>query len=257
MSFTVENVEFYMLVIVRISAFLAVAPFYSITNVPRKLKVGLATFLGIMMISMIDYTPLKYNGVIGYGLLVVKDAIVGLVLGYMASICTYILNFAGQLIDMEIGFSMAQVLDPTTRLQTTVTGNYYSYMVMLLMMVTNMHYYILSAILDSFRLVPVGDVVLEGSLYEIMGQFMSDYFVIGFRIVLPIFAATLVINVVLGILARVAPQMNMFVIGMQLKIFAGLIILFLMVDMLPQVADFIFKEMKNMMSIMMAALASS
>ncbi|MSS62997.1 flagellar biosynthetic protein FliR [Velocimicrobium porci] len=257
MSFTVENVEFYMLVIVRISAFLAVAPFYSITNVPRKLKVGLATFLGIMMISMIDYTPLKYNGVIGYGLLVVKDAIVGLVLGYMASICTYILNFAGQLIDMEIGFSMAQVLDPTTRLQTTVTGNYYSYMVMLLMMVTNMHYYILSAILDSFRLVPVGDVVLKGSLYEIMGQFMSDYFVIGFRIVLPIFAATLVINVVLGILARVAPQMNMFVIGMQLKIFAGLIILFLMVDMLPQVADFIFKEMKNMMSIMMAALASS
>lgn len=257
MSFTVENIEFYLLVIVRISAFFATAPFFSMNNVPRKLKVGLAAFLGIMMISMLDYAPLEYNGVIGFGLIVIKDSLVGLILGYIANICTYIINFAGHIIDMEMGFSMAQVFDPATKLQTTVTGNYYSYMVMLLMMATNMHYYLLSAILDSFKIIPVGNITLKANLYEIMGQFMSDYFVIGFRIVLPVFAAILLINIILGILARVAPQMNMFVVGMQLKIIVGLIIIFIVVDMLPEVADFIFVEMKKMMNIMMAALASS
>lgn len=257
MSFTVENIEFYLLVIVRISAFFATAPFFSLNTVPIKVKAGLAIFLGILMISMLDYTPLEYDGVIGYALIVVKDAIAGLILGYVANICTFIINFSGHLIDMEIGFSMAQVFDPATKLQTTVTGNLYSYLVMLLMLVTNMHYYLLSAILDSFKLIPVGNITLKPNLYEIIGQFMSDYFVIGFRIILPIFAAILLINIILGILARVAPQMNMFVVGMQLKIIVGLIIIFLVVDLFPEVADFIFVEMKKMMNLMMAALASS
>ena len=81
-----------------------------------------------------------------------------------------------------------------------------------------------------------------------MATLMKDYFIIGFRIVLPVFAAMLIVNVVLGVLAKVAPQMNMFVIGMQLKIFVGLIILALAARYIPTVADMIYEEMKMLVN---------
>ena len=79
-----------------------------------------------------------------------------------------------------------------------------------------------------------------------MSTYITDYFVIGFRIILPIFSCILIINVVLGILAKVAPQMNMFVIGMQLKIFIGLFLLFMLMGYLPNIVDFLFEEMQKM-----------
>jgi flagellar biosynthetic protein FliR len=110
-----------------------------------------------------------------------------------------------------------------------------------------MHHYLIRAITDSFQVLPVGGVAIDFSLYEVMKRFVIDYFVIGFRIVLPIFASLLVVNTILAILARVAPQMNMFVIGLQLKVFVGLVVLVLMVMMITGVADLIFREMMSML----------
>lgn len=255
MSFTIENLEFYLMIIVRMSAFVYSAPFFSLSNVPVKVKAGFAVFLGLMMANMLDYTPLSYSGTIGFATLVIKEAIVGLLIGYSANICTYIIGFSGQMIDMDIGLSMVNVLDPVSKVQTTITGNLYSYFIMFLLMATNMHYFILSALFDSFTLIPIGKVVIPPSIYEIMVQYIADYFVIGFRIVLPVFATTLLLNIVLGIMAKVAPQMNMFVIGMQLKIMVGFVVLLLIIEMMPHVADFIFTEMKTMMNLAMQAMA--
>lgn len=254
MSFTIENLEFYLMIIVRMSGFVYAAPFFGMTNVPRRVKAGLAVFLGLMMANMIDYTPLTYSGTIGFAILVIREAIVGLLIGMSANLCSYIVSFSGQLIDMEIGLSMVNVLDPVSKIQTTITGNLYSYFVMFMLLATNMHYYILSAIFDSYTLIPIGHAVLNPNLYEIIVQFVVDYFVIGFRIILPVFATTLLLNIVLGIMAKVAPQMNMFVIGMQLKIMVGFIVLLLIVEMVPQVSDFIFTEMKTMMNLMIRSM---
>lgn len=254
MNFNIENVEFYLVLLVRISAFMFSAPFFSMSNVPVKVKVGLAFFITIFVYSMIGYQPLHYVGMIGFSMLLIKEAIVGLLIGYMANISTFILGFTGQFIDMEIGFSMVNVLDPVSKVQTTITGNFYSYMVMLMLLATNMHYFVLRAIVDSFRLIPVERAILSKNLYEIMVRFLGEYFVIGFRIALPIFSCILIINVVLGILAKVAPQMNIFVIGMQLKIIVGLFILFIMVGTIPVISDFVFDEMEKMTSLIIEAM---
>ena len=78
-----------------------------------------------------------------------------------------------------------------------------------------------------------------------MTTFLADYFLIAMRLMLPIYATMLLVNAVLGVMAKVAPQMNMFVVGIQLKVFAGFIVLILMMAMLPGVADFIISEMKE------------
>ena len=191
---------------------------------------------------VIPYEEVVYSTALEYAFVVVTEMLAGLIMGFMSNVAYYILSFAGQIIDQEIGFSMVNQYDPITSTQVTITGNLYTYAVMLMVMITNMHHYLIRAITDSFQVIPVGGVVFDFNLYEVMKRFVVDYFVIGFRIVLPIFASLLVVNTILAILARVAPQMNMFVIGLQLKVFVGLFVLVLMVMMITGVADLVFQE---------------
>ena len=110
-----------------------------------------------------------------------------------------------------------------------------------------MYRYLFGALADTFTLIPVnGAVFRSDSLVQSMTNFLSDYIVIGFRIVLPVFCVVLLLNAILGVLAKVSPQMNMFSVGIQLKILVGLAVMFFTAAMLPGAADFIFQEMKKM-----------
>ncbi len=247
MQFTIEEIVFFFCVLVRISTFVYTAPFFSLRNVPQKVKLGFSIALAIILFQVLPYQPLVYVGVIGFAGLIIKEALAGLIMGFFANICAQILSFAGGMIDMEIGFSMVQEYDPVSATQVTITSNFYQYAIMLMMFVTNLHHYIITALVDSFTIVPLGKIVINVTIYKAFLQFIVDYFIIGFRIILPIFAAMLIVNTVLAILAKVAPQMNMFVIGMQLKVFVGLIVLLFIVTTIPTVADFIFTEMIEML----------
>lgn len=248
MSFTIENIEFFLLILVRISGFIFSAPFFSLPNVPRRVQIGLSLFIAIVMYGNLEKYTLEYSGVIGYAGLVIVEFAIGLIIGFLMSGCILILGFSGQIIDMEIGFSMANVMNPTTNMNTTVTGNLYTYFIMLILLGTDLYRYILRAIIDAFTYIPIGKAVFDIRLYTVMVTLIKDYFIIGFRIVLPVFAAMLVVNVVLGVLAKVAPQMNMFVIGMQLKIFVGLVLFALAAKYIPIVADMIYDEMKMLVN---------
>lgn len=246
MAFTIENFEFFLLILVRISGFIFAAPFFGLSNVPSRVKAGLSVFIAIVLFESMEKTPLEYTGVIGYAGIAITELMIGVIMGFMMNCCVYILSFSGQIIDMEIGFAMVNVMNPMANMTTTVTGNLYTYFVMLLLLASDLYRYILKAMLDAFTFIPVGQAVFRISIYNVMVTFIKDYFIIGFRIVLPVFAATLVVNVVLGVLAKVAPQMNMFVIGMQLKVFVGLVLLTLAARYMPTVADMIYEEMKVM-----------
>lgn len=244
-DFAVEDIEVFLLIVVRISGFIFTAPLFSLGSIPRKVKAGLSIFMALVIFSTFQGVQLNYVGVIGYAVLIARELITGILIGFSASMCIYILNFAGQMIDMEIGFSMVNELNPVAKIQTTITSNLYTYLVMLIMLLSDFHLHLIKAILDTFKLIPLGKTVFKSGLYDNVVQFMADYFIIGFRIILPVFTTILIVNIVLGILAKVAPQMNMFVIGMQLKVFVGLFILFFVIALLPQVTDFLFSEMKT------------
>lgn len=252
---TVSNFEYFLLILVRITAFIYVAPFFSLKNVPQKVKVGLSLFFAILIFQTIPSTSLSYQGVIGFAGLLISEALVGVIIGYFTNISYYILSFAGQILDMEIGFSMVNEFDPITSAQVTITSNIYSYIVMLMMLVTNLHHYIILGIVDTYKIIPLGGVAFKPSMYLLMLGFVKDYFIIGFRITLPIFAGILIVNAILAILAKAAPQLNMFVIGLQLKVLVGLSILFLMMGLTPIVTEFIFDEMMVMMKAAINALS--
>lgn len=247
MTFTLENFELFFLILVRISGFIYTAPLFSLRSVPVRVKAGFSIFLSIILYYTIPLSASDYIGVIGFAILVVKEAIAGALMGLFSNIAYHILAFAGRIIDMEIGFSMVNQLDPVTMVQTSITTNLYGYLVLLMMVITNLHHYFLKAVVDSYQVVGIGEAVFPPNMYRLMLRFIIDYFVIAMRIVLPVFAAILVVNTVLGILAKVAPQMNMFVIGIQLKVLVGLIVLYMVIGLVPSVADYIFNEMKSLL----------
>lgn len=245
-SFTVEQLEYLLLILVRVSAFVVTAPFFNLGSVPMRVKAGFSFFFALTLSYALPAGQLSYYGVIDFALLVVVEALAGLMLGFFTNIVLTILSFAGRIVDMEIGLAMVMELDPLTHMQSSITGNLYTYFVTLLLLASGFHRFLIHAFADTYQVVPVGGVSLDPGIYQIMVDFMRDYFLIAFRIVLPVYGTILLVNVVLGIMAKVAPQMNMFVVGIQMKIFFGLAILLLMVSMLPGVADFLIREMKTL-----------
>ncbi len=214
------------------------------------MKIGLSIFVSVLLFHATGpHEALVYNTVWGYGMIVAKEALTGLILGFGVSICTSIVAFAGRIIDMETGLSMVNLMDPTTREMSSMSGVFYQYMVTLILMVSGMHRYLLQALAETYVLIPVNGAVFHtDKLLETMLLFLKDYILIGFRICLPVFAVMLLLNAVLGIMAKVSPQMNMFAVGLQLKVLVGLCVLFITVRMLPGISDFIYTEMKQMMA---------
>lgn len=255
MKFTLQYVEYALLVFVRIASVISVAPFFGNTAVPTKVKAGIAVFLSIIMMNVVNYTDVSYQGTLGYAAVVMKEAITGIIIGIASSFCLYILNYAGHFIDMELGLSMAMELDPSSNIQSTITANFLSHLFMILFLISDMHYFIIDALVQSYKRIPIGGANIDADLYEVILKYVKDYFVIALRIALPIFCCAFIINVILGILAKIAPQMNMFVVGIQLKLFAGLFILFMIMGMLPGIVDFIFQEMRELTGMFMKALA--
>lgn len=249
-SFSIYDLEYFLLILTRISCFVFIAPFFSMNKTPRTLRVGLSFFTSLLLYQAL--TPAEgvaYSTLLEYALMVIKEALTGLLIGFSATICTSIVNFAGSIADMEIGLSMVTLMDPTSREATSITGVLYQYVLTLMMVASGMYRYLFGALADSFVLIPVSGAVFRGdSLLSIMMEFLGDYVMIGFRIVLPVFCVTLLLNAVLGVLAKVSPQLNMFAVGIQLKVLVGLSIFTLTASMLPGVADFIFEEMKRMIN---------
>ena len=125
----------------------------------------------------------------------------------------------------------------------------------LLLIATGMYRYLMGALADTFILIPVNGAIFNtDALLSSMLKFMSSYIIIGFRIALPVFCTMLLLNAILGVLAKVSPQLNMFAVGIQIKILVGLAILFFSVSMLPGAADFIFVQMKDLMSDFVGAM---
>lgn len=248
-TFSIYHLEYYLAIFVRVMGAIAFAPIFGNRTVTRRVRIFIGIACALAVFTANPYVPLGYSTFLEYTILLLKELIVGITIGFMSNVTLSIINAAGQFIDREIGFSMVSDFDPGMNTEITITAEFYNMLVMLIMLCSNMHYFILSALSDSFQLIPLGNVTIDtGTLYDTMVKYIADYFIISVRIALPVMIATMLLNVVLGVLAKTAPQMNMFVIGMQLKIFVGFAVLFVTIGFLPNITEYIYKEMQTVVT---------
>lgn len=246
-DFNYADLEYFLLILARVVMFVYVIPFFSLNAVPRRYRAVLSVMLSAILYGVLPRQEAVYDTVYGYALLVAKEMITGALIGMGVNLCSTILALTGTIADMEVGFSMVTLMDPSTRQQTTITSTLYRNLIMLILVISGMYQYIIRALAESYELIPVYGAKFDAAkLLNVAIQFMGRYVLVGFQICLPIFAAILMLNAVLGILAKVAPQMNMFAVGLQLKIFVGLGVIFLTVFLLPKAAEMIFDEARRM-----------
>ncbi len=245
-SFSIYHLEYFMAIVIRVLGTMVTAPLFGHRAVPSRVKLFLSIGISLAVISVRPYTPLDYTTTIGFTLILLKELAVGLTIGFLSNITMGILSLAGQFIDREMGFTMVSNFDPSTNTSVTITAELYNYLVMLLMLCSNLHFFFISAVTDSFDVIPIGGAVFNmDSLYATVLEFIGQYFIIALRISMPVFISIMLLNVILGILAKAAPQMNMFVIGMQLKVITGLFVIFITIGFLPNITDFLFTEVKT------------
>jgi flagellar biosynthetic protein FliR len=209
----------------RILALLATAPVLSHQSIPMRVKIGIAMVITLAVAPVVTSPPLT-------GLLeaqgfvqLAHNILVGLALGFAVRIVFVGVELAGQLIGLQIGLSFASFFNPDTNESENVVSNFMSMLVLLMFLSIDGHLVLISALADTFRLFPVGAVGAAGSasiepLAIVRGA--SDLFAIALTICLPILAVMLLVNVVLGVMARVAPQLNLFAVGFPLTVLAGL-----------------------------------
>ena len=237
--------EIFLLILARIASFIYTAPLFGIPSIPQRVKVSLSLFISILIFMLLPDKSLVYNGILDYAILVIKESVVGLLLGFVCNVCIQVVTFMGHIIDTNVGLSMATMYDPSLRMQTGVTGTFYYYTTFLLMLVSGLYQFLISAIIDSYSIIPFGAVTINTTLYDSFLEVIASYFIIGIRLALPVFVTIMLLNVVLGILTKVAPQMHMFSIGVQLKLLLGLAVMFLTVGLLPVISSAIFNMMKQ------------
>ncbi len=233
----------------RIGGAVYTAPIFSSRSVPSRVRLFLSVSLALLVTGNLEYSPLEYTTTIGFALVLVKELLVGITIGLLGAMCLAALSLAGQFIDREMGFSMASTFDQVNGGQSTITADMYTNLVMLIMVVSGMHYFVLSAVSDSFDVIPVSGAQFDmDSMYTIVLTVLRDYFIIALRISMPVFIAATLLNVILGVLAKASPQLSMFSIGMQLKVFMGLGILFLTIGFLPDVTNYIYSFIQEMIA---------
>lgn len=237
--------EVFLLILVRIASFVYTAPFFNMTGIPQRTKIGLAFFISVIIFTIIPDRTLVYTGVLDYAILIVKESVVGLLLGLVATVCVQTITFAGHVIDVNIGLSMANTFDPTLKEQVSVSGTLYYYGVFLLMMISGLYQFLISAIVETYTIIPIGSVTINTTLYNSFIELISDYFILGFRIALPIFVSLMLLNAILGILARVASQLNMFAVGIQMKLLLGLAVMFITISLMPSISTAVLNMIKT------------
>lgn len=247
-TFNISKLEQFLLIMTRITSFIFISPVFGMSNVPARVKAGLGVMISFLLYGVLEYQIPEYTSLIDYAGLVVLECVAGLLLGFGAYICTTIILFTGSVIDMEIGLSMATQFDPLTKTQASIMGSLYQYMILILMILSDMHLYLLKTLADSYQLIPIGKLMFGSSMYSTVVGFLTQYIILGFRIALPVFAAMLLMNIIMGVLAKAAPQISMFAVGIQIKLFVGLAVIYLTIRLLPDIADIIFDEIRLLLT---------
>ncbi|MNB64159.1 Flagellar biosynthetic protein FliR [compost metagenome] len=246
-----------MLIFCRITAFFVVVPVFSSRNIPMSFKIGLAFFVSLVVFTARG-TGIVVQEDLNLVLLIVREVLIGLLLGFIGYLMFMMIQTAGSFIDLQIGFSIANVIDPLSGASAPLLGNFKYMIALLLFLGMNGHHYLLDAIVNSYNWVPLNNSVLErmmdGSLSEFLIRTFGQAFMLALQMSAPLVTALFLTDLGLAFLARTAPQYNVFVIGVPLKIIVGLALLMILMPtmavLFQNLFSIMFESMRNLLTTM-------
>jgi flagellar biosynthetic protein FliR len=223
-----QSFSVFLLMFCRITSFFVVSPLFAIRQAPAPFKIGLGFFVSLI-VFLAEGLPNAVPMDASYLLYVIHEVLAGLLLGYLFYLFFAVAQISGAFVDLQMGFGMANIIDPMTGVSAPLTGNFKYYLLIAVFLAINGHHYMLAALMDSYDWLPFAGelyaVIASGSVTELLARTVATTFMIGLQLAAPLMVAMFLTDTGLGFLAKTAPQFNVFVIGLPLKILVGLLVM--------------------------------
>jgi len=233
LTYPASYLQVFVLVLTRVAAMVATMPILGGRNVPALLKIGLAGILSLILLpAQLQQPPPLPDQVPAFALAIGQELLVGVLLGFAAGLVFDSLQMAGQIVGVQIGLNVASSLDPVSSgNQVSYIDQLYSIIAALIFFTINGHHWLIMAMQESFTLVPLNSLLVSPALMEELLRMLGSLFVITMRIAMPVLATLLLADLAMLILARTVPQLQVFFLGIPVKVAAGFFTLMVSIPM--------------------------
>ncbi len=209
---------------VRLSGLMLFAPFFSSEALPARIKAGLVLALSFVLYPMVapqfPAAPLSH-----WPLLVFGELLTGAAIGIATSLVFDAVQMAGQILSIQMGYSLISILDPQTQAESTVMAAFHQALAMLIFLRLDVHLWILHAISESFAYLPPGSAHLSPAFVRTSLAAGASVFAVGLQLAAPVLSATFLADLVLGLLGKASPQLPVMLLGPAIKSLLGLLVL--------------------------------
>jgi len=250
-----ENLLVFLYVLFRCIGFIVVTPVFGRREIPVQTKICMAFLLAILVYPMIDNTNIETNlsSVLNS---VIRETTIGIAMGFTCLLMFSTLYVAGEMIDVQMGFSMVNVIDPQSNSQVPLMGNFFYILALLIFLTVNGHHILISALIRSYEILPIDAALFGQGFLRSLVQTFIQIFVLGIKIAFPVVSMILVVDIALGIIARAVPQMNVFIIGLPGKIAAGMVGMIMVMPTYLIALDLIYNGIfNNLLTLLKGMLA--
>ncbi len=245
----IDPVQFrtYMLVLMRVSVFLFILPVFSSNVFPPFLKACLAMVISLLIYTIVPVDLKRFpETAAATGLLLGTEVIIGIILGLCVRIFFGAIQLAGQVIGVQMGFSMINIMDPQTGANVSVMDQFGYWVCLLIFVLLNGHHIMILALMDSFDLVPIGVLFLPKVVMAKVFAAAAQLFFMSVKIGAPVIASLLFVSVGFGLVAKFSPQMNVMIVAFPLKIAGGLLMFGFTLEILVMVTRTYVEGLKKL-----------
>ncbi len=226
-EFLVSGVFAFIMIFVRLGTALMLMPGIGDSFVPQNIRLYIALSMSFVLMPIVQqYMPSPIPPFMTLAALIMMEFIIGLFIGTIARILMAALDVAGMIISMTAGLANAQVFNPSSASQGSVVGALLSMTGVLFIFVTNLHHMMIYGLVESYQMFPVGGVPDAGSMAEMVSKTLSMSFLIGFQIAAPFVVIAMMIYIGMGVLSRLMPQIQVFILALPIQILLSTITLF-------------------------------
>ena len=212
-----------LLIFLRVVGIVFSAPVLESATIPVVFKAGLAIAVSVLLFPVVGVGVGVANlGLAAFVIGILSEIAIGVTIGLSVKLLFTGIQLAGQIVGFQMGFAVANVVDPVTSTQIPVLAQLYNLTAMLVFLAINAHHMFFSALVDSYTLVPPLSLQIHSELVGMMMNLAANMFVVGIKIGAPLIAVMLLVSVGLGLVSRTVPQMHIFIVAMPLKILIGL-----------------------------------
>ena len=250
------RLDLFILMFIRVTALIVSSPIFGREMLPNILKISFCVAVTyVLFAANMDAVLPAYDGLIDFGVLCIKEMLFGLVLGFTTTLFFSAVQVSGQYIDMQMGFGMVNVLDAQNNVSVPITGNLLHIILIITFFGVNGHLKLIYILNSTFAQIPIGTVRLDPSIGMAALEVYILAFLLAVHVAFPLIASGMMGEVTLGFIVRAVPQVNMFVVGLPLKIVIGFLMLLIMLPVYVNFTDVIFDRMFESINVMMMRLA--